>query len=634
MADPASLVYSSANPGLATVLTSGLGPLHELMRQEYARQKQAAAATKTKAAAEKLQAPPKFDMKGSEWFQPLTNARAQGLYPKALKRYQTEPLTEARFGNAADEAEHNGMTAQELAVGNEFTKAISEAEKNNLDKTRVAQGIERMRFDENGKMRDAHEIDLKELAGQHTNADYINAGATVEGFLKGISQKQETDYTTAARTGRAGMFRSSASNIFASDDQGKTIYTLDGRGNRVPKIANIQALEQAALQNPQMAALLRRNQENGQKPTASLLMGLGPEHVTDDQLEALNAQTDQQTPHARQALADLVRPYGTLVAKQRELSALAIPRPPAGSKPKFTVLPNTEGGAAGVGVANDQGHPVNYPSTYVGQAPQKQKPDGDIVPFARVGAVHNQFIRQIPGQADELITNNSEPQDMQYDKHFTALVTPSGKLMRPHNEASMSPEQLHAFWRTQRERDPRLTIETVINGSPVKGKNELGDRNGIADQLAAKYSDLSEMDLRRKPVPSRAELLKEADDLIAKQNATYQFVYRGGTKREIDNYAPGAYNGKEKAAEIEHARAAADAASKPGSGPKLTGPAAALHALQVPAAEPAVSDAHAGANRFRKPKSDPLGFGAEQASSSRKEPRTENGVKMTGGKNW
>ncbi|AMJ67193.1 hypothetical protein [Hymenobacter sp. PAMC 26628] len=293
-------------------------------------------------------------------------------------------------------------------------------------------------------------------------------------------------------------------------------------------------------------------------------------------------------------LATMLGPLASYdTAHDEGLNARVAP-PRTGAAPKFTVLPNTGGGgAAGVGIA-DHGRALNYPTPYVGQAPQKQKPSGEVVSFSHAGAVHNTFIRQIPGRDDEVVANNKEPQDVQYGGHFTALVTPSGKLVRPHNEAALSPEQLHRYWQQEREKDSRLTVETVITGSPAKGKNRLGDRESVAQALASSYGG-------RGHRPSHEELLKKADDLIGQQNATYQYVYRDGTKREIDAFAPGAYNGPEKAAEIERARRAADQASAPR---QLRGPAAALQHAQASTVAPGTptptSIPTGNASRFRK----------------------------------
>ncbi|MGI4873237.1 MAG: hypothetical protein ACRYFX_18910 [Janthinobacterium lividum] len=335
MALGAGDVYSPQVPGLATVLGSGLSPTRIYQQEAYRQAAAVRQAGRAQVDAEKLQTPPTLNVNGSQWFQPEVDASAKQVYNKALEAYKALPLNEARNAVKALEAEHNGLTQRTADMGAAIDKVIATARANNLDEGKVREGFGRLLADPaTGQPRSAKDIKADEFATFDQNPDYYNEQAVVQSFLKDLSQKQESDFTTAARPGQAGMSDSASSNIFANDGKGKILYTLDGRGNRVPKIANIQALEQAALQNPQMAALLRRNLENGQRPTASLLMGLGGEHVTDDQLEALNAQTNQNTPQERQVLADLLRPYGTIVEKQRELSPLAVPRPRAGAGAK------------------------------------------------------------------------------------------------------------------------------------------------------------------------------------------------------------------------------------------------------------------------------------------------------------
>lgn len=361
MALTSSDVYSPQNPGLASVLGSGLSPLH-IIQQEAQRQsrerfaliKANAIDNKTKAAAEKVPTLPLPDMKGAEYFQDELNQSLKQTYADQLEDYKTKPPVDAKFSSLSRVAGHNGKAAMMREKGAEIDKLKATAAASNLDPAKVQEGLSKLLTDpETGQRIAADKFDSAALAGFHDNADYLDERKVVQTFLQGLAQRQESEYTTAARPGRPGMAYSAASNIFANDGRGKTLYAMDARGNRVPQIANIQALEQAALQDPQMAALLRRRLETGQLPTASLLMGLGPEHVTDDQLEALNAQTDQNTPHERQTLADLLRPYGTLVEKQRELSPQAVRQPRASAALKASQATATPTSGFGLSVSEN-----------------------------------------------------------------------------------------------------------------------------------------------------------------------------------------------------------------------------------------------------------------------------------------
>jgi hypothetical protein len=317
-------VYSLQAPGLATVLGNGLGPLNIIRQEGYRRAREAAARAKAQADLEKQFTPPTPDTDGGQVFAPQVAQSATDMLSYAKDTYQKAVAggitpNDAKALVATKLAEHNTMTKRAKDSQAALDKFRDTAKANNLDVSKVGAFLNMATTDPTtGKTMDATKFDPESLAQGVTNGELLDKANVVQSFVKGLAAKQENDYATAARLGGTGISRSSASNIFASDAKGNTIYTLDGRGNRVPKIANIQALEQAALQDPQMAALLRNSMQEGQKPTATALMGLSGEHVTDDQLEALNAQTDQNTPHERQTLADLIRPYGTLVQKQGE----------------------------------------------------------------------------------------------------------------------------------------------------------------------------------------------------------------------------------------------------------------------------------------------------------------------------
>lgn len=366
MALTSSDVYSPQSPGLATILGSGLGPLHIIQqeaqkqsRERIALARTQAAADKAKAAAEKVPTLPLPDMKGAEYFQDELNQSAKQTYADQLEDYKTKPHADAKFSSLGRLAEHNGKAAMMREKGAEIDKLKETAAASNLDPAKVQEGLRNLLTDpETGQRITASKFDAGALPGFHDNADYLDEKKVVQTFLKGLAQRQESEYTTAARPGRPGMTYSATSNILANDGRGKTLYTMGADGRRVPQIANIQGLEQAALQDPQMAALLRRRLELGQRPTASLLMGLEPGQVTDDQLEALNAQTEQNTPHERQIVADLLRPYATLVEKQRELSPQAVRQPRASAAQQLKAGQATATATSGFGLSvSEDGQP-------------------------------------------------------------------------------------------------------------------------------------------------------------------------------------------------------------------------------------------------------------------------------------
>jgi hypothetical protein len=333
-------VYSLQAPGLATVLGSGMGPLN-IIRQEAARlARERALKAKAQADLEKQFTPPVPDTDGGQIFAPQVAKSANDLLTFSQKTYQDAvngkiTPNDAKTLVAAKLAEHNTTTKRAKDSQAAIDKFQATAKANNLDVSKVGGYIKMATSDPTtGQTMGINSFDPEGLTQGVTNADLLDKAGVVQGFLKGLAGKQETDYATAARLGGTGVTRSASSNIFASDAKGRVIYTLDSQGNQVPKIGNLRALEQAAMQDPQMAALLRRSLEQGQVPSATALMGISPEHLTDEerdaQLETLNGPLNPVGGQQRQSLADLIRPYGTLVTKQGETyKAPWRPRAPA-----------------------------------------------------------------------------------------------------------------------------------------------------------------------------------------------------------------------------------------------------------------------------------------------------------------
>ena len=554
MALGAGDVYSLQAPGLATNLGSSLGALRVVQQEAYKQAHQRAQQAKAAADLEKSLTLPVLNMNGSQYFQPEIDASAKQFYDKA-REYSQQAVNGkiSRFDYLAavnaEKARHDGVVQRSADAGASIDRFKADAPKNFLRSDRIGEAVTNVLTNPTtGQRVSVNEFDPNSLNAYTTKADYIDEGAAIGDLLDKAKLHHEAEYTKAARPGQAGMsYEMSSTRLpFADNGFGQPRYIRDDNGKQVPVIQNQDFVEQLAMGHPAVAALIKDRYQKGLTTTATDLLTGKP-----------------GVPHTIQQTAlNMLRPYGSLNVKQRELSPMAVPQPRSGAGAKVIVNPNTQGAAAGVGITDGQGHPLNYSSPYVGQAPTKTKVStGETIGFGYDGAVHNQYIRQIPGRPDEVVSNNSEPQNVQYGTHFVALTTPSGKIVRPTQH--LEGQALQDWMREAREKDPRLTVETIINGSPRKGKNELGDREGIADQLTARYATRPRSEQRKKPMPTRPEILKEADDIISKQNASYQYVYRGGTKREIDNYAPGAYNGKEKAAEIEQARRQADEATRP-----------------------------------------------------------------------
>jgi hypothetical protein len=370
MALNSSDVYSPQNPGLATILGSGLGPLH-VFQQEAARQyreRQAAArAAKQQAAAAANKLLP-IDIDGANPYEDelmkMTLAaydEQKGYYGQAGRGEISLFEAQAKSRQALSKVQAAGDRTKGIEAARK--EAIAQATDPRYNKPALVQAINKARYrtDEDGNevLIPSSELDLKRFTDPLTNADYYNPTETVNKWLDELGTHEHKEYTQAARAGVAGRTRIGDSNIFAYDEQARPLYTLNGQGQRVRQIANLGLLEEAALRDPYVAGLLRKQLEASQQPSAARLMGLPVGEVSDADLEALNAQTDTNTPHSRQVFADLLREYGTVKESNQELSPKTVRQPRTGAAQQLkagqaTATPTSDFGLS----VGDSGQPV------------------------------------------------------------------------------------------------------------------------------------------------------------------------------------------------------------------------------------------------------------------------------------
>ena len=338
-------VYSPQSPGLATVLGSGLAPLRVIQQEAYRRQQQAAAAAKEKAAAEKAQAAqeraftvPKPYMNGGRLFAPQVAQSAQAAYDAGLGYYRQAAAgklspNEARMLTGQEMAKHEAFTRDTAAYQKEIDEFRANAPKHFIAPDKVEQAINTwVRDPATGEV-----IDLKTqpfnsagLAGATTNPDYLDGHAVAQKFVHDLAQKQESDYTTAARVGQAGLHNVSSSNLYESHN-GKPVLELGPDGALRPRFANLPGLVQEAFRNPQMTALLHGELRKGATSAAEALLrlthGSRSDAQLDQNLEALNNQLDPATNEAgaESTMDKLLRPFATRTEKHQELSPLAVP---------------------------------------------------------------------------------------------------------------------------------------------------------------------------------------------------------------------------------------------------------------------------------------------------------------------
>jgi hypothetical protein len=367
MALTSSDVYSPQNPGLATVLGSQLGPLR-VYQQEVARQSRerqtAARLAKQQEAAEGRNVV-KLEADGWSPYQEELNAALKEGYKEQVGIYAdpTKPLfqKQAETRLIANGLKQRATRTKDIDAARK--EAIAQATDSRYNKPALIQAINKAIYetddDGNEVIIPSHKLDTRRFTDPLTNPDYYNPTEVVNKWLNELGTHEHKEYTQAARAGAAGRTRIGDSNIFAYDEQARPLYTLNSQGQRVRQIANLGLLEEAAVRDPYVAGLLRKQLQAGQYPSAARLMGLPVGEVSDADLEALNAQTDTNTPHSRQVFADLLREYGTVKESNNELSPKTVRQPRAGTAQQLkagqaTATPTSDFGLS----VGDSGQPI------------------------------------------------------------------------------------------------------------------------------------------------------------------------------------------------------------------------------------------------------------------------------------
>ena len=585
MADsPAASVYNGQFMGDATVLGSGLAPLQAFQQQARLRAAQQARDAAAKAALERSFVPPTPDTDGGQLFAPQVAESAKGLMDYSRDQYQQAAngkLTayEARVNVASRLAQHNVVTKRAKDAQGYIDKFRDSARTNFLDPGKVGVALDSVTRDpQTGKVVDINNFDPDAaLPPLLTNADYLSESAAVNDFLDKAQLSHKASFTQAARPGQAGMqYEMNSLRLpFADNGRGEPLMIRKPDGTRVPKIANIEALDELANAHPQMAAIIKRRYQQGLDASAAAI---------------LNGD-NTPAPSAQQTTADLLRGYGSINQVRREISPLAVPRPASSSAgaPKFTTNDPNAGGFANFGITTnrDKGSLAGSATVFQGEAPTRISSTGKVEAYTRDNAVFNEYIVQQPGKSAELVKNNTRPQNLQFESILHVLRTPTGNLIRPTQAADTKDEAAYQAWykRTKAE-NPRAVGEWVVQATPKKGDNQLSSEEDA-------YRSLKTANEEASSPKSEAELRSRARKLVGEQNAVYYIPYTGDNARRLNAYTDNFYEkGKgtrQKVVDDFERR----------STPSVTGPAALL---QGPAAQPrqAQNQQPSGASRLRK----------------------------------
>lgn len=598
MADnPASIFYSPAIAGDAQVLgpVTAVRAIGQIQRQQT---QQALLAARLKQQQEQSASRdiPLIDANGSARYQPEVVRRTKEAYDKSLDLFKQAAegkisRLEARVGSLQEVSNvkryadlTNDLDKREkeaLAVANDkrYVKGAYQNELNNIYYRTGANGQR--------ELIPAEEIDVNAFSAPAGNFNTYNESEVVNKFLDELGSKEEKEYTEAARPGVAGLTRRGASTVFAYDDQARPLYTTDSQGRRVRQVANLPMLEEAAMRDPFMAGILRKNAEAGQAPSAAALMGLAPSLRADEAdaaLEALNAQTDPNTPHARQIMADIVRNYGTSKETTRELSPKAFPRTSSSSvKPKgYDIVPDNgelvSTPLGGTDAVPNTGTSATYPLSAadplgiinpttinsgaeltngiynlgVGNAPARN--DGKEVSVSGL-QVKNIERRGSKGGAYQSVNNNAEPFNGVLGSYFYAAADPK------------TGERLQGLSTTQQEqmvREGKASLGTFVLGTSSTNKNFIRDSEAIYQQLKSERDNSGAVPGLSGYKPD-SDLREEANKQAMQGSEPIILHYDDQSAREFDGRTSGYYQaGRARAKQMEaQLRASKSAPTRP-----------------------------------------------------------------------
>jgi len=167
------------------------------------------------------------------------------------------------------------------------------------------------------------------------------------------------------------------------------------------------------------------------------------------------------------------------------------------------------------------------------------KADGTVQPHT-ARAVHSQYILLQNGQPSRLVTNNTEPQNLSYQKPQLFLTTGAGNIVTPKDGSLLQRYQagdkqpLLDFVRAQREAHPDYKLRWFMHAVPTDGKltgqvnataiyqRLVDDRNkaGLTAGQAGYHGD--------------DELHSAAQKLAREQGGSLLIPYTGDAKRDID----------------------------------------------------------------------------------------------------
>jgi hypothetical protein len=321
MALSSSDVYSPQTPGLATVLGSGLGPLH-IIQQEAARvQRERQAAARLKQQQEAADARNVVPIDANGWLPHNEELRAltEAAYQKQLAIYG-DP-TKSAFQKKAEALQEASRVKQLADRSNElnarYKTTIGLASDPRYDKAALETGAYSTFFQTDPTTGEKKAVPLSKydpsaLDNAAVNPAYFNRDKVLQTFIKAEADKESVRLSKAAPLGGYGVNRQASSDIFDVNPDGTLAINKDGSY----KIRDINALVQRAHSDPFMAAILRDNAQKAQQGAGADVMANYGE-LSAEQRATLNGLPTAPTAE-RIDLATMLAGYGKVKSSEQQ----------------------------------------------------------------------------------------------------------------------------------------------------------------------------------------------------------------------------------------------------------------------------------------------------------------------------
>lgn len=547
-----------AGTGSAVVFGSGLGALHDLIKndalvakskeraQALKERAQAAAARQTAQEQKNLLSKVKFNTDGGLHYLPMMNAKRGQVY-KELEALYTDPtksLTEKYMGAQQKMDDWNAEIAASKANDDYLTKELQSHRQDKRINTdaagklltdslyqREADGSPAVDEQGNRKLVPALEWDPKAATDALTKGNGHLVGDEIYSqFLDTIPENSVT-YSREALPGGRGFRNEASSDIFELEH---------GKIKRDPKTTRpvlrdshetLAAFQSDPLNRQWLDGQLQQHQQVVRQATDKLQRR---EALTPIEQEALQIEQAPAGPRMELFKKDLLR-YGYQREESTLLQKPAHVPPAAAAANTVTVpteaLPGAVLGGTGVnGTSGLISYGVMGGVTY-------GKPGQEVKKFSAHGVKHQELITQRDdGSPAEVNTANQTKMDLEYGARHIFLRGKNGTVFFPPKVAVEAAKRgdfgpSEDFARQTRASHPDARPEWYVEATPL-GKNQA--QPGAKLKYFTQLKAAQEANGNPKNRLSDQQLHAQVDREFGQQNATHYVRYYGTDKKAID----------------------------------------------------------------------------------------------------